>query len=89
MEAGTMMLLPPREGVCQECAKDHEAHLPHNAQSLYYQVAFQMEHGRSPSWLDAMAHCSDEMRALWTAALTARGVDVAGGGVNPTKADKL
>lgn len=83
MDAGTMTLMPPRPGVCQVCASDHEDHLPHNAQSLYYQVAFQMQNGRYPNWLDAMAHCSDEMQALWTEALTAKGVDVVGGGINP------
>lgn len=82
--AGRMFLLPPRSDLCQECGCDHEPHLPHNAQSLYYQTAFLMQHGRSPNWLDAMSHCSPEMRALWTEALTEKGVDVAGGGVSPT-----
>lgn len=29
-------LLPPRPDVCQECAVDHAADQPHNAQSLFY-----------------------------------------------------
>lgn len=82
---GTMMLLPPAPGRCQTCATTHGPHEPHNAQSLYYQMAFQMEHGRGPDWRDAMAHCADDVRELWTRELVARGVDVAGGGVNPAK----
>lgn len=83
MAIETMMLLPPRKDVCQTCGKDHQPELPHNAQSMYYQVAFQMENGRYPNWLDAMAHCSDEMKAVWTKALEERGVDVAGGAIRP------
>ncbi|AHE52593.1 hypothetical protein NX02_22130 [Sphingomonas sanxanigenens DSM 19645 = NX02] len=74
-----MFMMPAREGACETCATAHEPHLPHNAQSIFYSIRFQAEHGRAPTWIDAMAHCSDEMRALWTKALTDRGVDVAGG----------
>ncbi|MDE1914698.1 MAG: hypothetical protein KGJ57_17640 [Sphingomonadales bacterium] len=81
----TMMLLPPRKGLCQTCATEHEPHLPHNAQSLYYQTKFNMEHGRAPNWIDAMAHCTEEMRAWWTEGLAAEGVDVASGQVNPVR----
>jgi hypothetical protein len=81
---GTMTLLPPPEGLCQECATKHEPELPHNAQSLYYQTARHMQ-GLPANWLTAMEHCSEEMRAMWTDALVAAGVDVAGGKVNPEK----
>lgn len=84
-EGEGMFLLPPAADKCQVCATDHEPHLPHNAQSLYYQVAFNMQNGRAPNWIDAMAHCSEEMRKVWTDALTDKGVDVAGGKVNPAK----
>ena len=72
----TMMLLPPRSDVCQICATDHEPHLPHNAQSLYYQMAFKIEHGREATWKDALAHCSDEMKDLWIEALAEKGIVV-------------
>ncbi|MCE7797889.1 hypothetical protein LWE61_15165 [Sphingobium sufflavum] len=85
MENGTMMLLPPRDDLCQVCAGNHEPNWPHNAQSMYYQVSFQMQHGRAPNWNDAMEHCSDEMRQLWTEELVALGVDVEAGQVNPPK----
>lgn len=76
--ASTMMLLPPRKDVCQECARAHAPELPHDKQSLYYQMKFQMKHGRGATWLDAMAHCSDEMKAVWTEELQKLGVEVDG-----------
>jgi mannose/cellobiose epimerase-like protein (N-acyl-D-glucosamine 2-epimerase family) len=36
---------------------------PHNQQSLYYQYAFFGEHGRWPTWKDAVAHCAPEVAA--------------------------
>ena len=79
------ILLPPAKHLCQTCGTDHDARMPHNAQSLYYQTAFNMEHGRGPTWLDAMAHCSAEMQAFWRKSLIALGVDVDGGKVNPPR----
>lgn len=64
-----MTLLPPRPDVCQECAVKHDPHLPHNRGSLYYQVKFQMTHGRYPTWEDAMAHCTDEVKEQWRATM--------------------
>ena len=72
----SMMLLPPRKDVCQECAVDHDPKLPHNQQSLYYQMKFKMEHDRRATWTDAMAHCTDEMKALWVEALRKNGIDI-------------
>ncbi|PNU02495.1 hypothetical protein [Novosphingobium guangzhouense] len=85
MTEHTMFVLPPHPDKCQVCASDHEPELPHNAQSIYYQMTFNMEHGRGPTWLDAMEHCTEEMRALWRDALMERGVDVDGGGINPPR----
>lgn len=84
-KAGRMFLLPPAADRCQTCASKHEAQEPHNAQSLYYQTAFNMEHGRAATWLDAMKHCDEFTREAWTKALEDRGVDVKGGGINPAK----
>lgn len=81
---GSWTLLPPGPGRCQQCGTVHEAHLPHNAQSIYYQTAFQMSNGRDATWIDAMAHCSDEMKALWTGKLEEFGVNVSGGEVRPS-----
>lgn len=78
-----MMILPPKPGLCQTCAVDHNPDLPHNAQSLYYQMKFKMETGREPSWLEAMSHCTDDMKAFWTRKLEDMGVDVQGGEITP------
>jgi hypothetical protein len=85
VEAKPFMVLPPAADRCQVCATKHEAHLPHNAQSLYYQMTFNMQHGRGPTWLDAMAHCSEELRKAWTAELKSKGVDVDAGKITPKK----
>jgi hypothetical protein len=76
--ASSMMLLPPRPDVCQECAMEHPPELPHDKQSLYYQVKFKMEHGRGATWADAMAHCTEEVKSTWTEALKSHGVEVEG-----------
>lgn len=65
----SMMLLGPPPDKCQVCASDHPHDQPHNAQSLYYQYAFYSERGRWPTWTDAMAHCTDEVKAEWRARL--------------------
>lgn len=69
-----MFLLPPAKHLCQECATQHEDNLPHNQQSMYYQTKFNMEHKRAPTWQDAMAHCTDEIKKAWTAALMDHGI---------------
>lgn len=58
-------LLPPAADVCQKCAVKHRPEEPHNQESLYYHTYFQMKHGRPPTWSDAMAHCSQEMKTAW------------------------
>lgn len=64
-----MKLLPPREGLCPECAVDHPPDLPHNKSSMYYQTSFRMKNNRWPTWEDAMAHCSDQMKTDWREAM--------------------
>lgn len=70
---GRLQMLPPAEHLCPICAVEHEADLPHNAQSMYYQMRFKEHHGRHPTWADASAHCSTEMRSLWKEELLLRG----------------
>lgn len=67
---------PEREGVCLECGRDHPEWAPHDRDTLQYQYRFFDEHGRWPSWEDAMAHCDEEVRAAWASELEARGIDV-------------
>jgi hypothetical protein len=62
-------IMPAPPGTCPECAVDHPPELPHNQQSLRYQYTFYAQHGRWPTWADAVAHCSPEMQAAWKQAL--------------------
>lgn len=70
------MLLPPAKDVCQSCAVKHEADMPHNQESLYWQYWFYGQHGRWPTWSDAMSHCTDEMKQKWIVALKEHGIKV-------------
>ena len=60
-----MTLMKPHPDACQVCAREHEPHLPHDQQSLYYQMAFHAQNGRYPTWADAMAHCAPEVKRRW------------------------
>lgn len=71
-----VMILPPKPGTCQECAVEHDPAMPHNRDSLYYQMRFRQQHGRFPTWEDAMAHCSDTVKAYWVEALAKHGIKV-------------
>lgn len=66
---GDFMLLKPAPGHCPECAREHRPELPHDKHSLYYAMKFKMEHGREPTWDDAMAHCTEEMKTSWKATM--------------------
>ena len=63
---------PP--GTCSICAVAHDPGQPHNRDSLCYQYKFYDEHGRWPTWKDAMAHCSEEVKEYWIQALSEHGV---------------
>jgi len=60
-----MMLLPPSPDVCPECARKHALDVPHDALSLHYQYFFRSHEGRWPTWKDAIAHCTPEVREFW------------------------
>ena len=68
------MLLKPAADKCPECAVEHYPEQPHNRDSLFYQVKFEVEHGRPATWADAIAHCKPELRAAWKEELILRGV---------------
>lgn len=70
------MLMPAKKGTCPICAVNHEEGMPHDKQSLFYQYNFYNEHGRWPTWKDAMAHCIPEIQEMWIKALKERGADV-------------
>ena len=69
-------LLPPKPNTCPECAVDHPPDLPHDLGSLYYQYKFLQQHGRWPTWKDAMAHCDEGIKEYWAEALAERGIEV-------------
>lgn len=65
-EEDSIVLLPPIAGTCPVCADMHAPEQPHNARSLYYRMHFRQNHGRDPTWADAMAHCPEDVRARFT-----------------------
>ena len=67
-------ILPKRPGRCPVCGAAHDPKEPHERDSLRYMVGFYRKHGRWPTWADAMAHCSEEKKALSRAALLKKGV---------------
>ena len=69
-----VMLLPPKPGTCPACAVNHDPAMPHNRDSLYYQMRFYQQNGRFPTWGDSMAHCDDAVKAVWINELSKRGV---------------
>lgn len=64
------------EGTCPECAIKHNPKAPHDVQSLFYQYKFYDGHGRFPTWVDAMEHCTNEVKAMWTEELRKLGMSV-------------
>lgn len=73
---GMLMIGHVPEGTCPECAVAHDPEQPHNRDSLAYQYKFYDKYGRWPTWADAMAHCTPEIKEFWTHALNERGVEV-------------
>lgn len=69
-----MLLLPPKTDACPICATHHEDAMPHNNESLYYQYRFYGIRGRWPTWADAIAHCTPEMKSVWKQELQEREV---------------
>lgn len=69
-------ILPPREGRCPVCAATHAPELPHNKDSLYYQMRFRQQHGRFPTWKDATAHCSPEAKRFFADEYAKRGISI-------------
>ena len=67
------ILAPADPEACKTCAERHEPDQPHNKDRLHYQYTFYSEHGRWPTWKDAVAHCSPEIQAAWEEALRERG----------------
>jgi hypothetical protein len=74
---GWKLVRPPlKEGQCPLCLATHHPDQPHNQQSLFYQYSFYEGHGVWPTWADAMAHCTPEVKKLWTDELAKEGIVV-------------
>ncbi len=67
-------LLAPPPDVCQKCAVKHDERTPHDNHSLHFQYWFKDQHGRYPTWADAMAHCDADTQAFWKQELIKLGV---------------
>lgn len=76
MSQPSMFLLPPKPGTCPICATAHNPADPHKKDSLYYQMRFHLENGRSATWVDAMAHGTEEVKQIWIQALALHGIRV-------------
>ena len=64
----------PVPGACPICATKHDAHDPHDRDSLYYQNQFFKANKRFPSWWDAMSHCTDMTKTVWVDKLKKHGI---------------
>lgn len=71
---GKIRILPPKEGACPLCGELHERGEPHNKASLIYQSKFRREHGRCPTWADAMSHCSRTVKKRFCERLARHGI---------------
>lgn len=73
---GGWSMLPPAPDKCQECAVEHTEKEPHYAHSLYYRTSFYLKNKRYPTWKDALAHCTEDVRKMWITELALKGVKV-------------
>jgi hypothetical protein len=64
-------MLPTPPGTCPECAVVHDQNEPHDKRSLAYQYSFYAKRGRWPTWTDAMAHVTPDVREAWVSNLKA------------------
>lgn len=72
-----LLMLPAGPDRCETCNWIHRPDLPHNRETVFYQMRFYYENGyRWPTWNDAAAHCTPEIRADWFAALAKVGIKV-------------
>ena len=74
-EIGVMTLLPAAPGTCVHCATAHGENDPHNFQSIFYAVRFNMKWGRSPTHADCVAHLSEEIKQRYRQVLPEFGVE--------------
>lgn len=74
---GKTVIPAPREGACRVCGEIHGRGEAHNRDSLLYQHKFRMNHGRYPTWEDAMGHCGKAARDRMIKRLERHGIHLA------------
>lgn len=60
---------------CPECGHKHPPSQPHDAKTMQYQSWFLREHGRLPTYEDAMTHCSEQDKDMMRGVLKLYGID--------------
>lgn len=73
---GKMVIPAPKDGACRICGEIHGRGEAHNRDSLLYQHKFRMNHGRYPTWEDAMEHCSLTVKKRFCERLKRNGIEV-------------
>lgn len=66
----------PEPNFCDTCGEYHLEYMPHEYGSFTYRQNFFNQHGRLPTYRDAMRHCPPEVRDLAVQAYEAFGLDV-------------
>jgi len=82
-----LAILPAQKGTCPTCAVKHDPRMPHNKDSLFYQMSFYQEHERWPTWVDAMGHCTPDVKEWMISALKTHGIDIEKSAPAVTSAD--
>jgi hypothetical protein len=60
---------------CPDCGKHHDPSQPHDASTMRFQRQFHQRFDRLPTWEDAFAHCSADVRQLTRAQLMENGIN--------------
>lgn len=74
---GKTVIPAPKDGACRVCGEIHGRGEAHNRDSLLYQHKFRMNHGRYPTWEDAMGHCGKAARDRMIKRLARHGIHLA------------
>lgn len=64
-----------RPPLCGQCMTKHWPDQPHDPTTLEYQSWFEKEHGRRPTYRDAIAHCCEELKSIAPAVWEAYKID--------------
>lgn len=72
-----VIVLPERRNnVCHDCGVVHDPEWMHDITSSSYRLRYIKDHGRPPNYIDAMAHCNEEVRDCLIFKLEEFGIDI-------------